>query len=140
MKEHQTELAAEFNKYCPEIDFKPVCKHIKWYEKQLLLYTDIQLVNNRYPSNHPRVCVYQYDYRRRKILYKITDNRYSPNMEWTPQDTWQEKDVYDSSSMPTGNCWEVLEGALSQPVPYKIHHYSSSIEAIMNKTYYPKKH
>ena len=76
MKEHQTELAAEFNKYCPEIDFKPVCKHIKWYENQLLLYTDIQLVNNRYPTSHPRVCVYQYDYGRRKILYKITDNRY----------------------------------------------------------------
>ena len=95
MKEHQTELAAEFNKYCPEIEFNPVCKHIKWYENQLLLYTDIQLVNNRYPTSHPRVCVYQYDYGRRKILYKITDNRYSPNMEWTPKDTWQEKDVYD---------------------------------------------
>ena len=64
----------------------------------------------------------------------------SSNMEWTPKDTWQEKDVYDPSNMPTGNCWKVLEGALSQPIPYKIHHYSASMEAIMNRTSYPKKH
>lgn len=138
MKEHEKELAAEFSKYCPEIDFKPVCKHIRWYENQLLLLADIQLVNNRYPTNHPRVCVYQYDHRRRKILYKITDNRYDSNTEWVPKDSWKEKDVYDPSGMPTGNCWEVLEGALSQSIPYKIHHYSASMEAIMNRSSYPK--
>ena len=71
-------------------------------------------------------------------MYKITDNRYDSNMEWVPKEGWQEKDVYDSSGMPTGNCWQVLEGALSQNIPYKPHHYSASMEAIMNRSSYPK--
>tara|TARA_Y100000768_G_scaffold386753_1_gene375946 strand:- start:353 stop:1216 length:864 start_codon:yes stop_codon:yes gene_type:complete len=138
MKEHEKELTAEFKEYCPEIDFKPTCKHIKWYTTQINLFSYVQWVNKTYPTNHPRIVVYQYDYRRKKIMYKITNNRYDLNAKWIPKDSWKEKDVYDSSGMPTGNCWSVLKGALKHHPPYKLHPFSDALAHQMNRSSYPK--
>ena len=138
MKENEDELAAEFKKYCPDIDFKPCCKHIKWYEKQILLFTDIQLVQARYGFKCPRLCIYQHDHSRRKILYRITNDGEKVTRKWLPKDGWKEKDLCDSSGMPTGHCWSVLEGAMAQNPPYKLIPYSPSVEAMMNRSSYPK--
>ena len=72
-------------------------------------------------------------------MYKITDNRYDPNQNGLDKEGWKEKDVYDPSGMPTGNCWSVLEGALCQ-INLLTHctHYSKQVEYIMNRSSYPK--
>ena len=137
MKENEDELAAEFKKYCPDIDFRPCCKHMKWYERFNALFMDQNVVKRNYNPN-PRACVFQYDHTRRKILYKITENWFKSSVGWKPAEGWKEKSVYDSSGMPTGNCWSVLEGALCQDPPYQLHAYAENVASMLSRSSYPK--
>ena len=137
MKENQLELSLEFKKYCPDIEFRPVCKHIQWYIRYSCLFMDMQVIKRRY-KNNPRACTYFYDHSRRKILYKITENIYKSDVGWIPAEGWKEKAVCDPSGMPTGNCWSVLEGALCQEPPYSLHPYSKQVEYMVNRSSYPK--
>ncbi len=81
MKENQLELSLEFKKYCPDIEFRPICKHIQWYIRFTCLFMDIEVVKARY-KNNPRACTYFYDHSKRKILYKITENIYKSDVGW----------------------------------------------------------
>ena len=137
MKENQLELSLEFKKYCPDIEFRPICKHIQWYIRYSWLFMDMQVIKRRY-KNNPRACTYFYDHTKRKILYKITENIYKSDVGWIPAEGWKEKAVCDPSGMPTGNCWSVLEGALCQEPPYSLHPYSKQVEYMVNRSSYPK--
>ena len=48
MKENQLELSLEFKKYCPDIEFRPICKHIQWVHQ-------IQLSIHGYAGNQEEI-------------------------------------------------------------------------------------
>ena len=123
----------EFNTHS-DIKFAPMCKHLKWFNAAIKLQSMSfvsQFVEKKY---NPRICAYQYDPRTATLRYRITNDGVRANAQWIPVSGWKEKQVYDASGMPTGECWSTLESALSGQHPYKLVPYSKTLESAFNRT------
>jgi len=132
MHEHRKELEAEFEQFT-DIKFVPICKHLQWYESNIVLHTlSFHAREKQREEYNPRICVYHFDHRHGNLLYRVTNDGIKANAQWLPVAGWKEKPVYDSNGMPTGECWNVLTNALTQDPPYQLHQYSQTVAGVMN--------
>ena len=133
MNEHRDELEKEFAQFS-DIKFKyPICKHMSWYYANLAL--SVNLFEHRqkykYPNFNPKICVYHFDHRENYIKYRITDEGFKTNGKWLPIDGWKNKPIFTTGGVPTGECWNVLNGALSNG--YSLQKFSESVALQMGK-------
>ena len=131
LNENKKEIEKEFKEFT-SIEFKPLCKHIQWYSSNLNLHTNSYHRQEKNKGFNPKICVYHYDHRHGKILYRVTDDGLKANGQWFPMSGWKEKQVYDPSGNPTGACWQVLNGALTHG--YTLHPYAESVALRMQST------
>lgn len=123
----------EFDKYT-DINFVPICKHLSWINATIKLQALQFIAKYKEGKYNPHICVYQYDPERRIIRYRITNDGVRANAQWLPVKGWKEKHVYDASGMPTGECWNTLESALTSKDPYKLVPYSQTLHNTLNRT------
>lgn len=132
MNDNRKELEVEFEQFT-DIKFVPICKHLQWYESNIVLHTlSFHARQKQREEYNPRICMYHFDHRRGNLLYRITNDGIKANAQWLPVSGWKEKPVYDNNGMPTGECWNVLTSALTQDPPYQLHQYSQAVAGIMN--------
>lgn len=134
LNEHKEELSAEFSQFTGT-EFVPVCKHMQWHNSSLQLeylrFTVQEQSRKRGYNLH--MCVYHFDYRLGRLLYRVTNDGLKDKMEWLPKDHWKEQAVYDAAHTPTGNCWKVFTKALSHDPAYQLIQYSQSVAHIMGQ-------
>ena len=131
LNKYKEELEEEFSSFT-SIKFKPVCKHMQWHSANLNLHASSYHAKQQIAQYNPRICVYYYDHRRASILYRVTSDGVKSDGKWFPENSWKEKLVYDSGGNPTGNCWEVLKGALEHK--YSLQRYSQSLALRMSQS------
>ena len=131
LNKYKNELEEEFSRFT-SIKFKPVCKHMQWHSANLNLHATSYHAKQQIAQYNPRICVYYYDHRRASILYRVTSDGVKSGGKWFPEDSWKEKLVYDSGGNPTGNCWEVLNGALEHK--YSLQRYSELLALRMSQS------
>lgn len=133
MQLHREDLEKEFKQFT-SISFVPICKHLQWLSSYRMLHSLKHSSDEQNTTYNPRLCVFHYDHAHGLIQYRVTYDGAKANGQWLPAAGWKEQQVYSADGMPTGACWQVLTGALTQDPPFKLVPYSQAVAGIMNAT------
>lgn len=129
--ENKEELKFEFDRFS-DIEFKPVCKHMQWAMANIHLQSLSFSSRKSNDSYNPRICVYRFDHQRGLLFYRLTYDGIKADARWLPEETWKERQVYDSRGTATGECWDLFETALSQDPPFRMAAYSQSVATVLS--------
>jgi len=134
LNNNKQEIAKEVYQVCKD-EYVPICKHISWNNANLKLETLRYMVQeqSRKRGYNLNMCVYHFDYKSGRLLYRVTNDGIKDKMNWLPKNSWKEQQVYTADHNPTGNCWKVFTKALTHVPPYQLIKYSQSVEYIMNQ-------
>ena len=130
----KNELAKEVYEVCKD-EYVPICKHISWNNANLELETLRYIVQeqSRKKGYNLNMCIYHFDYRTGRLLYRVTNDGIKDKMNWIPKNSWKEQQIYTADNNPTGNCWKVFTKALTHVPPYQLIKYSQSVAYIMGQ-------
>jgi hypothetical protein len=131
---NKNELAKEVYEVCRD-EYVPICKHISWNNANLELETLRYIVQeqSRKKGYNLNMCIYHFDYRTGRLLYRVTNDGIKDKMSWIPKNSWKEQQIYTADNNPTGNCWKVFTKALTHVPPYQLIKYSQSVAYIMGQ-------
>lgn len=133
LNKHKEEFEKEFAEHS-SIVFTPMCKHLRWLNAAIKLQSLAFIAKGETGSYNPHRCVYYFDSKHKVLRYRVTHDGVKANAQWLPVSGWKEKFVYDAGGMPTGECWQTLESALSCDPPYKLVPYSPTVGSMLGRT------
>jgi len=115
---NRAEMAKEVYEVCKD-EYVPICKHISWNNANLELETLRYIVQeqSRKKGYNLNMCIYHFDYRSGRLLYRVTNDGIKDKMNWLPKNSWKEQQIYTADHNPTGNCWKVFTKALTHVPP-----------------------
>jgi len=131
---NKVEMVKEVYEVCKD-EYVPICKHISWNNANLELETLRYIVQeqSRKKGYNLNMCIYHFDYRSGRLLYRVTNDGIKDKMNWLPKNSWKEQQIYTADHNPTGNCWKVFTKALTHVPPYQLIKYSQSVAYIMGQ-------
>jgi len=131
---NRAEMVKEVYEVCKD-EYVPICKHISWNNANLELETLRYIVQeqSRKKGYNLNMCIYHFDYRSGRLLYRVTNDGIKDKMNWLPKNSWKEQQIYTADHNPTGNCWKVFTKALTHVPPYQLIKYSQSVAYIMGQ-------